>query len=118
MQIAEIATSTNHTAEARGSGVEYGDDHRIVIAHQINHTHDAIATSHTHIHLHTVHTALVDGHQVLKLVQRIIHNLSWNQLVLAQELQFLALHLRGVSRSLGVEPSQLVNLTLQIEVTE
>ena len=76
-----------------------------MLGSEIDHTHGTIATGHAHIHLDTVGTSLVDRHQVVDPVDGVIHHLGRYQLILAQELQLVALHHRRVFRQVGIESS-------------
>ena len=87
-----------------------------MVRHEVHHAYHTPAAGYAHVHLHAVGTALVDGHQVLRLVHTIVHHLGRNQLILAQELQFVALHHRRVLRQVGIESLQLVHLPFQIEI--
>ena len=89
-----------------------------MIADEIDHAHDTIATSHTHIRLHAISTALVDRHQVLYLVNRVVNHFRRNHLVLTEEFQTRALKGCGVLRQVTIETAQLIDLPLQIEVAE
>ena len=115
-QIAEIASVAYGAAYARVV-VEHRHHHRVVVGHQIHHSHHSIAASHSHIHLHTVLASAVDGHKIVCTVDGIAHHLGGYKFISAQKFQFSSLDDCGVPRYVGIQPPQLVHLTLEIEIT-
>ena len=87
-----------------------------MLGHEIDHAYDTIATSHTHIHRHTVSTAFVDGHQVFLAVEGVVHHLRRNQVVLAQELHLVTLQHRRVIRQLHIAAPQHIDVLFQQEI--
>ena len=116
-QVAEITTSAYGTADA-GVIVEYRHYNGIVVGDKIHHSHNTIATCHTHVFLHTVLASTVDGHEVVVAVNGVAYHLGRYQLVSAQEFQFIALSYRCVFCQVVVQPRKLVYLTLKIEIAQ
>ena len=89
-----------------------------MLGYEINHSNDAIATGHTHIHLYAIGGTLVNRHQIVGFVHRIGDHLGRNELILAEKLMFLTLYHRSVVGCLRIKTTQLVDLSFQIEVTQ
>ena len=89
-----------------------------MVGHHVDHSHNAAAASHAHVLLNAVGPATVNRYQVVGLVKGVGDHLGRYQLIVAEELQLLALGLRGVLCKLSVETAQLADLAFQIEVAQ
>ena len=83
-----------------------------------HHTHDATATDHSHLCIHPVGLSPVDGEKIGRLVERATHHLCLHHLILRERMEHRTLLCGRVVGGIGIKPGELVDLTLEIEITQ
>ena len=69
-----------------------------MVGYHIDDTHDAIATSDTHVLVYTIHLTLIKGNQIVFSIQRVRNNLGRDQLIVRKHLQLVITQVSGVFR--------------------
>src|SRR5574344_427433 len=117
LQITEVTSTTDCATDVR-LAVENWHDDGIMSTCQMYHTYKSGTGCHTHIHVDAISCAFINGNQVVARRKGITHHLGRHQPILTQKLQLVAFHDRSILRLLCIKPTQLIHLTLQIEITK
>ncbi len=115
-QIAEVSPALDGTADVR-LHVEHRYHDRVVLTHEIYDAHYAGSAYHTHVLVDAVSATFVDGHEVARLVETVVHHLGRYQPVALQEGELVAMVDGAVLGDAHERVGQLVYLLLQISVT-
>ena len=84
---------------------------------EVDDAHHAQAASHTHVFLHTVGRAFVDGYEVVELVEGVAHHARRYRLISCEHASLQALKIGCVVSQRGLCLCHLRHLSLKIQVT-
>ena len=114
-QIAKIASALDGTTDIR-LHVEHWYHDAVMLSHEIHDAHHSGTAYHTHILMDAVSATLVDGNQVVWLVQAVGHHLGRDESVILKQRKLVAV-IDGTILGYSIEAvAQLLHLLLQIGI--
>ena len=88
-----------------------------MLCHDINDSHDTSSADHTHILMNAFSTSLVDGYEITRLIDTVVHHLSWYQSVTLQHGKLVTLQEAAVFGQADKTVRKLLHLMFQIHIS-